>query len=98
MTSYVCEHAECQAEGTEAMPAGERYCAEHAPEPLAMWSWGDDRFSPPYGKAGVEQAIAESMVQDLDNSKAGTVTGPDGIEYQVNIAVTLTPVLVAANG
>lgn len=34
-TSYVCEHPDCQAEGTEAMPGGERYCAKHAPEPLA---------------------------------------------------------------
>jgi hypothetical protein len=34
VTAYICEHAECQAEGTEEMPAGERYCAQHAPDPL----------------------------------------------------------------
>ena len=34
MTTYVCESGDCQAEGTEEMPAGERYCKEHAPDPL----------------------------------------------------------------
>ena len=34
MTTYVCESGDCQAEGTEEMPAGERYCKEHALDPL----------------------------------------------------------------
>jgi hypothetical protein len=93
MTTYVCEHADCEAEGTERMPAGERYCAKHAPDPLP-WVWGEDAWSQATKGPEVCRAIADSIVVDLDNRKAGIVVAPDGTEYQVNITVTLTPVLV----
>ncbi len=63
---------------------------------VPMWVWGEDRFSPPYGIDGVSRAIAESIVCDLDNDGCALVMAPDGTEYQVNVTVTLTPVLVNA--
>ncbi len=32
--SYACETPECRSVGTERMRGGERYCKDHAPEPL----------------------------------------------------------------
>jgi hypothetical protein len=79
----------CQAKH----PASEGgYCATCRQAQILTWAWGEDRFSDGYSLGAVAEAIAESVVQDLDNGKAGTVTGPDGVEYQINVSVTLTPV------
>ena len=67
-------------------PRVRRRLLRHVPAgAILTWAWGENRFSDGYSLGAVAEAIAESVVQDLDNGKAGTVTGPDGVEYQINV-------------
>lgn len=57
-----------------------------AATPTTPWWWGAD--------GRTEEGVAEYLVSLLDNNGLSLVTDPTGKEYQINVTVQLTPVLV----
>lgn len=83
------------------LQAGLTISYERPRRALDVWMWGVETFCTPASpgrdaRQDLIDTIAAHLADTLDNEKIGTVTGPDGVEYQINVAVTLTPVLVDA--